>query len=210
MLNRTRVKMCGMTKPDQVACAVNLGVDAIGVILHANSPRVIDFECALSIRKVIPAFVSLVGVFVNAERSYIERAVSDLKLDVIQLHGDESDDFGSALSRPYVKAIRVKNAQQMNVDVGRYPSASALLFDPYVSGQHGGTGQALDAKLWPKKHSQALVLAGGLSPQNVADRVSLLAPFAVDLNSGLENAPGDKSIDLMQAAIKAVRRADSV
>lgn len=210
MLKRTRIKVCGITKPEQAANAVELGVDAIGVILHANSPRAISLEQAMEIRQVVPAFVSLVGVFVNAKEALIEQAICELKLDIIQLHGDESNAFGKALSRPFIKAIRVKNAKQVQCDMQNYSDASALLFDPYVSGQHGGTGQTLDPQLWPKNHSQALILAGGLSPQNVANRIQQLRPYAVDLNSGLESAPGDKNIQLMKAAIIAIKQADDV
>lgn len=209
MLKRTRIKFCGMTQAEQVTAAVAYGVDAIGVILHADSPRSISIEQAQKIRDVVPAFVSLVGVFVNADKQFIEQAVDSLKLDLIQLHGDESDEFGKQLSRPFIKAIRAKNAQQVAADVAKFPTANAILFDPYVKGQHGGTGQTLDTQLWPQEHHQSLILAGGLSADNVGARVSQLRPFAVDMNSGLELAPGDKSVELMRSAIIAVRLADA-
>lgn len=210
MLKPTRIKICGMTKSEQVASAVALGVDAIGVILYANSPRTISFERAKEIRAVVPVFVSLVGVFVNADKAFIEQAISELKLDLIQLHGDESDTFGQSLSRPFIKAIRAKDVDQVQLDLTRYPNASALLFDPYVPGLHGGTGQTLDMSLWPSEHQKTLILAGGLSGENVVGRIKLLAPYAVDLNSGLEDSPGNKNSQLMSEAIVAIRRTGDV
>lgn len=217
MFQRTRIKICGMTNATQVADAVSFGVDAIGVILHADSPRTISLEDAQAIRAVVPALVSLVGVFVDADKDYIERAISALKLDLIQLHGNESDELGSEMSRPFIKAIRAKSSKQVISDIAKYPNASAILLDPYVQGQHGGTGQTLNADLWPhsltnkqsqKQHPQPLILAGGLSADNVGERVSQLAPFAVDMNSGLEYSPGNKSSQLMHSAISAVRHVD--
>lgn len=208
MLKRTRIKVCGMTRPDQVKAAVDLGVDAIGVIMHANSPRTISLEQAKAIRAVVPAFVALVGVFVNADKTFVNNAVKQVNLDLIQLHGDETNEFGQSLSRPFVKAIRAKSAEQISAEVSNYPDALALLFDPYVKGQHGGTGQTLDLNLWPQKSLKPLVLAGGLSATNVAEKITQLSPFAVDLNSGLEHSPGNKNTDLMRQAILAIRRAD--
>jgi phosphoribosylanthranilate isomerase len=208
-----------MTKANQVADAVSFGVDAIGVILHANSPRTISLADARAIRAVVPAFVSLVGVFVDADKDCIERAISVLKLDLIQLHGDESDELGDSVSRPYIKAIRAKKSEQVINDIEKFPNASAILLDPYVQGQHGGTGTTLNKQLWPLSltnenlpttEAKPLILAGGLSAENVGDRISQLAPFAVDMNSGLEDSPGDKNSQLMRLAIGAVRRADSI
>lgn len=208
MLKHTRIKICGMTQPEQVKAAVNSGVDAIGVILYANSPRMINLEQAHAIRAEVPAFVSLVGVFVDADKVFIENAIKYLHLDLIQLHGDEGNEFGLSLSRPFVKAVRAKTAEQVSAEILNYPDAAALLFDPYVKGQHGGTGQTLDCNLWPHKNVKPLILAGGLSAINVAEKIRQLSPYAVDLNSGLEDTPGVKNIDLICQAIRAIRGAD--
>ena len=209
MYKRTRIKVCGMAQAHQVKVAVNNGVDAIGVILHANSPRTISLDSALSIRAEIPAFVTMVGVFVNADREFIESSIQVLNLDLIQLHGDETNEFGTSLSRPFIKAIRANTAEQVNNDITRFPAAQALLLDPYVEGQHGGTGLVLNTSLWPQNQAQSLILAGGLSPDNVAQKVSALKPYAVDLNSGIEDSPGNKNSDLMQQAFDAVCKADN-
>lgn len=199
-----------MTDVAQVEHAVSLGVDAIGVILHANSPRVIGLDQAKLIRDVIPAFVTLVGVFVDADRDQIEASIEQAGLDLIQLHGNESDELGQSLSRPYIKAIRAKSKDQVVNDGGLFPSASGILLDPYVKGQHGGTGVTLDDTLWPNSDRlPSLMLAGGLSPNNVAERIRQLSPYAVDLNSGLEVSPGQKDPSLVAQAISQVYLADA-
>lgn len=208
--NRTRIKICGMTDVTQVEHAVSLGVDAIGVILHANSPRVIALDQAKLIRDVIPAFVTLVGVFVDADRDQIEASVEHAGLDLIQLHGDESDELGQSLSRPYIKAIRAKSKDQVLNDGALFPSASGILLDPYVKGQHGGTGVTLNDTLWPNNSRlPSLMLAGGLSPNNVAERIRQLSPYAVDLNSGLEVSPGQKDPSMVAQAVNQVYLADT-
>lgn len=214
-VRRTRIKVCGMTRVIDVQHAVKHGVDAIGMILHANSPRTISLDQAALIRQVVPAFVNLVGVFVDAEPNFIERAIDQAGIDLVQLHGDESECEGRALSRPYIKAIRAKSVEQVAEDCQLFPSAKAILLDPYVAGLHGGTGQALPLDLWPRKptsdhQAQSLILAGGLSPKNVAGRISALAPYAVDMNSGLELSPGVKDKALVEQAIQEVQRADRI
>ena len=199
-----------MTDVDQVEHAVSQGVDAIGVILHANSPRKISLEQARLIRASVPAFVSLVGVFVDADHAQIERMIDLVGLDMIQLHGCETESFALSLSRPYIKAVRAQSRAQVLKDCAMYPSASGLLLDPYVEGQHGGTGRPLEMSLWPNDaQSDAFILAGGLSPQNVGERIRQLSPYAVDLNSGVENSPGRKDPDLVAQAVREVRNADS-
>ena len=208
--NRTRIKICGMTQVVQVEHAVSLGVDAIGMILHANSPRLITFNQARLIRQVVPAFVSLVGVFVDADHDQIEHSIDSIGLDAVQLHGRESNACGQSLTRPYIKAIRARSADQVSQDCGLFTDASAILLDPYVKGQHGGTGQALVPALWPNlQGSQPLILAGGLSADNVADRIRQFRPFAVDFNSGLEVTAGVKDADLVTSAVNQVYSVDA-
>jgi len=199
-----------MTNVTEVEHAVALGVDAIGVILHANSPRRISLRQAKLIRDVVPAFVSLVGVFVDADREQIESSIEAVGLDIVQLHGLETDSLGQSLSRHYIKAIRAKTVEQVNQDCAKFPNARAILLDPYVKGQHGGTGQILDVNLWPSLESgQSLILAGGLSADNVAERVRQFSPFAVDLNSGLEVEPGVKDPRLVAMAIEQIYATDA-
>lgn len=206
---RTRVKVCGMTRPSDAALAVSLGVDAIGMILYADSPRTINAAQAKLIRSVVPAFVSLVGVYVNAPKEFINQTTQEIGLDLVQLHGNETNAFGRSLSSPFIKAIRAKEPKQVSDSVSQFPDAKALLLDPYVKGMAGGTGHQLDAQLWPNKVDQALILAGGLSPTNLQIALSTFKPYAVDLNSGLESAAGIKDPQLLESAIKIVNEHSS-
>lgn len=202
---RVKVKICGMTDPEQVRLAVDLGVDAIGMILHAKSPREINLAQAQAIREKVPAFVSLVGVFVDCAADTINTLAAQIGLDLVQLHGAESSQFADTLNTPYIKAIRAESAAQVASEVLNYPTSRALLLDPYVKGQHGGTGHKLDLDLWPVSN-QKLILAGGLSAANVAAAVEQVQPWAVDLNSGVESAPGVKKIEFVEQALRALGR----
>ena len=208
---RTRIKVCGMTEPEMVISAINLGVDAIGMILHADSPRTINTEQALKIREVVPAFVTLVGVFVNASAETLAESYQRVGLDLLQLHGEEDVDFAQNLGIPYIKAVRARSVTQVARDVSSFHQARAILLDPYVKGKHGGTGQPLNLDLWPSKEqlNSKLILAGGLSPDNLAHRLKSVNPFAVDLNSGIEESPGKKSISMLNKAVSLVRAHDA-
>lgn len=203
-IERTRIKVCGMTDAKVARAAVAMGVDAIGMILHADSPRRIDLDCARAIRAEIPAFVSLVGVFVDCPQQDLNSIADQVGLDLVQLHGDETNEYTTSLNRPFIKAVRAKEPDQVNHDVQAFPNARAILLDPFVEGQHGGTGQQLSAHLWPTDKVQNLILAGGLSADNVGVAIAQLNPFAVDLNSGLETMPGKKDLGLLAQAVQAV------
>lgn len=204
--NRIKVKVCGMTDAKNVRDVVSLGVDAIGMILHAKSPRLATIEQAKLIRDQVPAFVSLVGVFVDCEADKINHYSSEIGLDIIQLHGSETDSFGQALNTPFIKAIRAQSSEQVAQSVQQYPNARALLLDPYVKGQHGGTGKQLDLTLWPERSDKAMILAGGLSANNIGEVIANVSPFAVDLNSGIESSPGFKDVTLLKKVLVELGR----
>ncbi len=209
-VNRTKVKVCGMTKASQVAELVELGVDAIGVILHANSPRLTSLDQAHSIRAEIPAFISMVGVFVDCENETVNAYANEIGLDLVQLHGSETNDYASKLDAPFIKAIRAKEASQVVHEIKQYPSARALLLDPYVKGQHGGTGQQLDKSVWPNHEGRAgmqkIILAGGLSADNLSHALQTYQPYAVDLNSGVEMSAGIKDMNLVHKCLTILGR----
>ena len=209
-MNRTRIKICGLTRAQDVQAAVKAGVDAIGFILHADSPRKIDISQAVQLRKSVPAFVNVVGVFVDADVEFVRKAASEIGLDTIQLHGQESPDYVKLLNLKYIKALRTKSSEQVMKACESYSGATALLLDPYVKGKHGGTGQLLDDTKWPKEVSDVpLILAGGLSPKNIGERLSLLSPYAVDINSGIESSPGVKNAEALLACVDKVRLYDA-
>ncbi|NND82492.1 MAG: phosphoribosylanthranilate isomerase [Gammaproteobacteria bacterium] len=204
--HRVKIKLCGITSPDQARQAVDLGVDALGMILHADSPRLISRQKAQLIRAEVPAFVSLVGVVVNCPVEQLNRMAQDIGLDLVQLHGDEDANDAERLQVPYIRAIRAKSEQQIAAEMENFPAARAILLDPWMAGVHGGTGQMLDLDLWPRESTKPLVLAGGLNADNIASRVAAVRPFAVDLNSGVEVAPGAKDFKMVAAALAALGR----
>ncbi len=201
-----KVKVCGMTDAAQAKQLVAMGVDAIGMILYADSPRQIDIKQAEQIRAVVPAFVSLVGVVVDCPESTMKQMVEQIGLDLIQLHGNETATQAELLGSPYIKAIRARDAKQVDAKVERYPGARAILLDPYVKGIHGGTGKQLDVSLWPKKCSKELILAGGLSANNVASMAAEFQPYAVDLNSGVESSPPIKDMTQIEKVLRILGR----
>ena len=204
--SHVRIKICGVTRSQDAQIAVEMGVDAIGMILHAHSPRLITCQQASKIRAVVPDTVSLVGVFVDGSAEMINQLVGDVGLDIVQLHGRETDEFASQLNAPYIKAIRVKSKPQLEIDLLKHPAACALLLDPYVAGQAGGTGKVLDLKFWPNHAKQKIILAGGLNSNNVAAVLKQIIPYGIDLNSGVESRPGVKDGHLIEAAMRALGR----
>jgi phosphoribosylanthranilate isomerase len=195
---KPRVKICGITRPEDAHAAVNVGVHALGFIFHLPSPRYITPEQAASIIKSLPPFVTAVGVFVNRGKKEIEKVVAAASLHMIQLHGDESPEDCKGYSRPVIKALRLAAGKQL-ASPAAYPVAG-LLVEAEVSGLWGGTGIALD---WKRLSSDLeaetptirgrLVLAGGLDPQNVALAASIVQPYAVDVSTGVEDEPGIKN-----------------
>ncbi|MBX2848492.1 MAG: phosphoribosylanthranilate isomerase [Acidiferrobacterales bacterium] len=210
-MSKTKVKVCGVTQATQVAELVDLAVDAIGVILFADSPRLVTEEQAIAIREKIPAFITMVGVFVDCDLTQVDEYSKRIGLDLVQLHGAETPDYAQALNVPHIKAIRAKTAEQVYQEIVDHSAARAILLDPYVAGKHGGTGQQLDSSVWPtglagELDSPKLILAGGLSPENLISSVQKYQPFGVDLNSGVEKAPGIKDIKLVADCLQQLGR----
>lgn len=185
--------------------AAAAGADAIGLVFYAKSPRAVDIEQAREILAALPPFVTSVGLFVDAERSELERILASVPLDLLQFHGDESVQQCEAFGRPYIKALRVKAGGDIAAQVARYPSAQGILLDAYVEGVPGGTGEAFDWSLIPQTLSKPLILAGGLRPDNVAEAVSRVRPYAVDVSGGVEASKGVKDVEKVDAFIRAAR-----
>ncbi|AMR66580.1 phosphoribosylanthranilate isomerase [Aquipseudomonas alcaligenes] len=204
-MTAVRVKICGITRVEDALAAVAAGADAIGLVFYAKSPRAVDIEQARAILAALPPFVTTVGLFVDAERSELERILASVPLDLLQFHGDESVQQCEAFGRPYIKALRVKAGDDIAAQVGRYPSAQGILLDAYVEGVPGGTGEAFDWSLIPQALSKPLILAGGLRPDNVAEAVSRVRPYAVDVSGGVEASKGVKDVEKVDAFIRAAR-----
>jgi phosphoribosylanthranilate isomerase len=204
-LTAVRVKICGITRVEDALAAAAAGADAIGLVFYAKSPRAVDIEQAREILAALPPFVTAVGLFVDAERSELERILASVPLDLLQFHGDESVQQCEAFGRPYIKALRVKAGDDIAAQVARYPSAQGILLDAYVEGVPGGTGEAFDWSLIPQTLSKPLILAGGLRPDNVAEAVSRVRPYAVDVSGGVEASKGVKDVEKVDAFIRAAR-----
>lgn len=197
-----RVKFCGLTRPEDVDLAVQLGADAIGLVFYPKSPRGVSVEQAIALATRIPAFVTRVGLFVDADLGWIREVSAAVRLNLVQLHGEESATDCEALGLPYIKAFRVRPTLDLTRIIPTYESASGILLDAYRPGVPGGTGAQFDWRLVPET-DQAVILAGGLTPDNVADAIASVAPWAVDVSGGIESLPGVKDPDKMRRFLAA-------
>ncbi|MBF0454916.1 MAG: phosphoribosylanthranilate isomerase [Magnetococcales bacterium] len=203
-----RVKVCGLTRKADIQKTIQAGVDAIGLVFYPPSPRHVTLEQAESLTADLPPFVSITGLFVNASRQEIEEACRRCRLDLIQLHGDEPPEACLNLPRRVIKAVRVGSRADL-VGLEGYP-VSGLLLDAKVKGVYGGSGTAFDWSLLSSYRSPApLILAGGLNPDNIADAIHQVRPYAVDVSSGVESAPGMKSPQKVLRFIQTVKQGPS-
>ncbi len=187
---------------------MGVGADAIGLVFYPGSPRAIDPGLAADIIAAVGPFVTTVGLFVNADAAQVTETLERCPLQVLQFHGDEDPEYCDQFGRTYVKAVRMADELDPVVEMGRFAAASGFVFDAWQPDQYGGTGQIFD---WQRLHqikTGAVVVAGGLEPGNVASAVRTLRPYAVDVSSGVETAPGRKSVKLMAEFIAAVKSAD--
>lgn len=211
----TRIKICGITRPEDALAAANCGADAIGLVFAPLSRRYVDTARAKEILRELPSGVSVIALFLDPDRDAVEQVLQQIEPDLLQFHGHESVKFCSRFGVPYIKTIGVGhdakgNVPDINAFIEEYADAAALLFDSHAHGAAGGTGQRSDWRSLPRMGGRAVVLAGGLTPDNVADAIRIVRPYAVDVSSGVEDAPGVKSPEKMQAFIDEVRRADAV
>ena len=209
---RTRVKICGITRVEDAISAVNAGADAIGLVFYAPSPRALTIAQAQQIVAAIPPFVSVVGLFVNALQTEIESVLSKVRLDILQFHGDESaqdcEQICQQINLPYYKAIRVKADTNLLQYEAEFKSAKALLLDTFSEAAVGGTGQVFDWGLIPKNLSKPVILAGGLTVENIASAIQQVRPYAVDVSGGVEQNKGIKDAAKIAAFMRGVSNAD--
>lgn len=202
----TRIKICGITRVEDVLAAAHGGADAIGLVFYDKSPRNVERKQAALLAAAIPPFVTLVGLFVNASAENVRETLRQVPLDVLQFHGEEEPDFCRQFGRPYLKALRVKNGLNLVQCAGRYQDAQGLLLDAYIEGTHGGTGIAFDWSLIPQDLPLPVVLSGGLHAGNVADAIMQVRPWAVDVSSGVESAKGIKDAAKIAAFIMEIKK----
>lgn len=211
-MHKTRIKMCGIRRVEDAMLAAHAGVDAIGLIFYSPSPRAVTLAQALAVRDALPPFVSTVALFVNAARTEVIDVCDSLNPSLLQFHGDESPDYCASFSRPYLKAIRVGAAMKADDLVQlqiEFSTAKALLLDTLSVGQYGGTGESFNWDVIPETLRGKIVLSGGLTPMNVGDAIQKVAPWAVDVSSGIEMEKGIKDPEKILAFTSAVQHADA-
>jgi phosphoribosylanthranilate isomerase len=206
---RTRVKFCGITNLEDALKAAELGVDAIGLNFCPASRRYLTPDQALQIITKLPPFITVVGVFVNASLEEITKILASVPLDRLQFHGDESPQFCESFHKAYYKAVRMRENINLDLIANNYKHAQAILVDTYIPNEQGGTGQIFDWKRLPASYSKPLILAGGLTPDNVFNAIQTVHPYAVDVASGIESIPGQKDSIKMTELMCEIKRADS-
>lgn len=205
---RTGIKICGMTRVEDVRAACSLGVDAIGLVFYAPSPRAVTVAEARRLADAAGPLTQVVGLFVDAEPAFVEDVLAGVPLSLLQFHGDETPGFCEGFGRPWLKALRMREGVDAEAQARAYPAARGILLDSYRPGVPGGTGAVFDWARVPPAIAPRVVLAGGLEPGNVGDAVQRVRPVAVDVSGGVEAAPGVKDAGLMAAFVSAVRAAD--
>jgi phosphoribosylanthranilate isomerase len=204
----TRIKCCGMTRVEDALLAARLGADAIGLVFTARSRRRVDVPQAQAIRRALPPFVACVALFMDDDAAYVEEVTAAVRPDLLQFHGDERNDWCARFGRPWLKAIAMGEGAAALPKLRDYPGAAGLLLDGHGLGEAGGGGKAFDWSLMPRDLAQPLVLAGGLHAGNVGAAIRTARPWAVDVASGVEAAPGIKDPARLAGFIAAVRAAD--
>ena len=201
-----RSKICGITRIEDALIAAEAGADAIGLVFYAKSPRAVSIQQARDIVAALPAFVTTVGLFVNASREELNDVLAGVALDLLQFHGDETPAECESYQRPYIKALRVKPGDDIAQLAAPYAKARGILLDTYVPGIPGGTGAAFDWSLVPRDLPQPVILAGGLSAGNVQAAIEQVRPYAVDVSGGVEASKGIKDAAKIRAFMRAVGR----
>ena len=201
---RTRVKICGITRKEDGLAAARLGADAIGLVFYPKSPRAVSISQAKAIVGVMPPFVTIVGLFVDAAPEEIRAVLAAVPLDLLQFHGNEAAETCRGYGRPYIKVLHMGADTKVQHLAQPYDDAVGILVDTYMKGVPGGTGQVFDWSSLPSDLKKPLILAGGLTPENVAAAVRQVRPWAVDVSGGVEAAPGVKDTAKIAAFIRGV------
>lgn len=205
-MQRTRVKICGITRSEDGVQAAHLGADAIGMVFYAPSPRYVSHTAARTIAEALPPFVTSVGLFVDAPADEVFETLHVVHLNLLQFHGDESAEYCEQFGVPYLKALRMREDVNITAFAQEHPNAAGILLDTYQEGVAGGTGKTFDWSVIPDDVSLPLILAGGLNADNVAKAICQLHPYAVDVSGGVELEKGIKDPEKMSAFIKEVNR----
>ena len=209
MSARTRVKFCGITRAEDARTAIALGVDAIGLVFVPGSKRCVDLAQAREVITAVSPLVSVIGLFMDAAAADVAAVLDALPLDALQFHGRESVEFCRQFKRAYVKALAMGDGVDVAHAASRYAGARGVLLDAHRTGEQGGSGLSFDWSLIPPALADRIILAGGLTPENVAAAITQVRPYAVDVSSGIESAPGIKCPRRMQLFMNEVDRASA-
>jgi phosphoribosylanthranilate isomerase len=209
MIARTRIKFCGINRIEDAQTAVALGVDAIGLVLTRKSSRFAGIERAREIRCSLPPFVAAVALFMDDDPAWIAEAIATIKPDLLQFHGNETAVECVRYGCPYLKAVAMGSGPNVGTVAAAHPQAVGFLLDGHAAGEQGGSGKAFDWLRIPAGLKRPLLLAGGLTCDNVGTAIRAARPYAVDVSSGIESAPGIKDADKMRRFVDEVGRACS-
>jgi phosphoribosylanthranilate isomerase len=204
---RTRVKICGITRPGDGVAAAQAGADAIGLVFYPQSPRYLSAERAIEIRDALPPFVQTVALFVNADAAQVSQVLGRVKPGMLQFHGEETPEFCAQFGVPFVKACRIRPGVDAVQYLQPFSRAAAWLVDSFVP-EYGGVGESFDWSLVPRGLTRPLILSGGLQQKNVARAIRAVQPWGVDVSSGVESAKGIKDAGKMTAFVAEVCNAD--
>ena len=208
-INRTRVKICGISTLETAQQVCDAGADAIGLVFYEKSPRNVSISQAKQICDALPPFVNCVGLFLDPSREFVDQVLREVKLDLLQFHGLETAEFCDSFSRPYIKAIGMKGISteaEFSKITEQYENAKGFLVDSHASGKAGGTGKAFDWKNVPQMQQKPIILAGGLNPENIGDALQQLNLYGVDLSSGVESQAGVKDPEKIKQLMNEVYR----
>lgn len=201
---RVRIKVCGMTRAEDMAAAAQLGVDAVGLVFYPRSPRYVDVGQARGLVTTLPAFVTVTALFLDPEEAAVRAVLDNVRVELLQFHGGEPAEFCRSFGRPYIKAVPMGSRADIAEYARRHSGAAALLLDSHAAGEKGGTGVSFDWGSIPRVEGPPLILAGGLNAGNVATAIRIVRPYGVDVSSGVESRPGIKDAAKMEAFVNEV------
>ncbi len=208
-LLRTRVKICGFTQTDDALYAAYCGADAIGLVFYPPSPRHVDISQARRIVSALPPFVSVVGLFVDAAEEQVREVLNQIPIDLLQFHGEETADYCRSFARPYIKAVSMRDDVDVQQVAKEHAAAAGLLLDAYHPATKGGTGNRFDWSRIPPECDRPIILAGGLTAENVRLALEIVRPYGLDVSSGVESTKGIKETIKMKAFLQEVQTFDS-
>ena len=202
---QTRIKFCGMTRLQDVHQAVGLGVDALGFVFVQESARYLTVEQAQILLAKVPPFVARVGLFMNAESAYIQDVLDKVRLNMLQFHGSETEEFCNSFNMPYLKAVPMGSIASVAGFCSQFPSVAGVVLDSHTKGKMGGSGEKFEWSRVPPDLDKPIVLAGGLNAGNIATAIQTVRPYAVDVSSGIEAGTGAKDLAKMELFVKEAR-----